>query len=172
MILPATGFTPGERTFLPLQPAERAYTDMDSLRLQIPALEVDVPIVGVPQTPTGWDVTWLNNAQAGWLNGSAFPTWEGNTVLTGHVTNASGNPGPFAEIKSLRFGDKIILQAYDEDHVYEVRENQRVLPAHTEVVSEHKDRDWVTLLTCEYYNENTGEYLYRRVVRAVLVEVE
>ena len=40
------------------------------------------------------------------------------------------------------------------------------------VVEEHKSRDWVTLITCEYFNETTGQYLYRRVVRAVLVEVE
>lgn len=71
--LPATGFAPDQVTLLPKQPVEAAYNDMDSLCLQIPSLNVDVPIVGVPQTSTGWDVTWLTNAQAGWLNGTAFP---------------------------------------------------------------------------------------------------
>ena len=145
---------------------------MDSLSLQIPSLKVDVPIVGVPQTNTGWDVTWLTNGQAGWLNGSAYPTWDGNTVLTGHVTNASGNPGPFANIKTLKFGDRLTIQAYGETYTYEVRENKLVTRDNMKVVEEHKSRDWVTLITCEYFNETTGQYLYRRVVRAVLVEVE
>jgi len=32
--------------------------------------------------------------------------------------------------------------------------------------------DWVRLMTCEMYNPFTGEYLSRRMVRAVLVSVE
>ncbi|MBI9051835.1 MAG: sortase, partial [Anaerolineaceae bacterium] len=172
VLLPATGFAPHQITILKEQPTQAAYSDMDALRLQIPTLKVDVPIVGVPQTSSGWDVTWLTNAQAGWLNGSAYPTWDGNTVLTGHVINASGNPGPFAEIKSLKFGDQITLQAYGVDHIYEVRENKLVLPSNMNVIEEHKNHDWITLITCEYFNESTGQYLYRRVVRAVLVDVK
>jgi LPXTG-site transpeptidase (sortase) family protein len=171
-LLPATGFTPDTQTSLPAQPANLAYNDMDSLSLQIPSLKVDVPIVGVPQNNTGWDVTWLTNGQAGWLNGTAYPTWDGNTVLTGHVTNASGNPGPFANIKTLKFGDQITIQAYGETYTYEVRENKLVTSDNMSIIEEHKSRDWVTLITCEYFNETTGQYLYRRVVRAVLVEVE
>ena len=171
-LLPATGFMPGKQTYLPTQPADLAYNEMDALTLQIPALKVDVPIVGVPQTSNGWDVTWLTNAQAGWLNGTAYPTWDGNTVLTGHVTNASGNPGPFAGIKSLKYGDRITIQAYGETYTYEVRENKLVTRDNMSVIEEHKDHDWVTLITCEYYNETTDEYLFRRVVRAVLVEVK
>jgi LPXTG-site transpeptidase (sortase) family protein len=170
--LPATGFAPGRITLLAQQPAQAAYSDMDSLRLQIPSLKVDMPIVGVPQTSNGWDVTWLTNTQAGWLNGTAFPTWLGNTVLTGHVTDATGNPGPFAEVKTLAFGDEIILQAYGETHRYEVRENRLVLPENSGIITEHLEEDWITLVTCEGYDKSTGKYLFRRVVRAVLVEVE
>ena len=170
-LLPATGFAPHIQTVLPVQPAAAAYNDMDSLRLQIPGLKVDASIVGVPKSANGWDVTWLTNAQAGWLNGSAYPTWDGNTVLTGHITNASGNSGPFANIKTLKFGDEITIQAYGETYTYEVRENKLVTRDNMNVVEEHKDLDWVTLITCEGYNESTGEYIFRRVVRAVLVEV-
>jgi LPXTG-site transpeptidase (sortase) family protein len=172
VILPSTGFAPGQVTLLPSQPLEAAYSDMNTLRLQIPSLKVDVPIVGVPQTSKGWDVTWLGTAEVGWLNGTAFPTWEGNTVLTGHVTDASGNLGPFAQLKTLKYGDEIVLQAYGETHRYQVQENKLVVPANTQVITEHKDQSWITLITCEYYYEETGEYLYRRVIRAALVEVE
>ena len=173
ILLPATGFAPGQSQNLAGTTSRNAaYTDMDSLHLQIPSLKVDVPIVGVPQTSTGWDVTWLTNGQAGWLNGSAYPTWEGNTVLTGHVTNASGNPGPFAKSNLSSSVTRSPFRLTVRTYVYEVRENKLVTRDNMNVVNEHKDHDWITLITCEYFNEETGEYLYRRVVRAVLVEVK
>ena len=52
---------------------------------------VQMPIVGVPQVDYNWDVSWLGN-QADWLSGTAFPTWANNSVLTGHVVDAYGNP--------------------------------------------------------------------------------
>ena len=170
--LPSSGFTPGITTVIPRQSASAAYSDMNTLRLQIPDLKVDLPIVGVPQTTSGWDITWLTNAQIGWLNGTAYPTWAGNTVLTGHVTNASGNPAPFTNIKSLKFGDEITIQANGQEYIYEVRENKRVTPDNLNVVNKHEEYDWITLITCENFNENTGEYLYRRIVRAVLVDIK
>ena len=170
--LPATGFAPDQSTRLPSQPENSLYSDLPDLSLNIPELGINLPIVGVPQTENGWDVTWLTNAEIGWLNGSAFPTWEGNTVLTGHVTNASGQAGPFADLHELGYGDKVILQAYGQTYTYEVRESLLVLPNNLSSVMDSRERDWVTLMTCEYYNELSGEYLFRRIVRAVLVEVE
>ena len=38
-------------------------------------------------------------------------------------------------------------------------------------VFQHEEYDWVTLLTCELYNPFSGNYMFRRMVRAVLVEV-
>lgn len=86
-----------------VQPSLRNYMDIFMIsKFTSLQLKVDVPIVGVPNTLNGWDVIWMTNTQAGWLKGSVSPTWEGSTVLTGRVTNASGIPGPFAEIKSLK----------------------------------------------------------------------
>jgi sortase (surface protein transpeptidase) len=33
-------------------------------------------------------------------------------------------------------------------------------------------RDWVTLMTCDTYDAETGTFINRRVVRAVLIEVD
>jgi len=41
----------------------------------------------------------------------------------------------------------------------------------TRPVLEHKEMDWVTLFTCEEYARYWGDYAYRRMVQAVLVEV-
>lgn len=169
--LPVTGFPQGRVTVLPEQPASKAYASTD-LVLEIPSLNQKMTIVGVPQTDTSWDVTWLGN-NVGWLNGSAFPTWLGNTVLTGHVWDAYNQPGPFANLKELKYGDQILIHAYGQTYTYEVRESKTYW-AKTAVskVFQHEELDWVTLITCETYNPLNGDYFFRRAVRAVLVGVK
>jgi LPXTG-site transpeptidase (sortase) family protein len=168
--LPATGFAPGHITTLPYQPASKAYTGTDLL-LEIPALNQKMAIVGVPQTDDGWDVNWLGNS-VGWLNGTAFPTWAGNTVLTGHVWDAYNRPGPFANLKTLKYGDEIKIHAFGQLYTYEVRESKLISSRNVKAVLQHEEYDWVSLLSCEYYNPLTGNYLFRRMVRAVLVSVK
>lgn len=168
--LPATGFPMGKVTKLPVQPASKAYVSTD-LILEIPALGQKMNIVGVPQSDDSWDVTWLGN-NAGYLAGSAFPTWSGNTVITGHVWDAWNQPGPFAQLKMLKHGDQIKIHAFGQVYTYEVRESKLVTSRNVKAVLQHEEYDWVTLLSCEYYNPFTGGYLFRRAVRAVLVSVK
>jgi len=84
-VLPGTGFAPQRVTALSAQPAAQSYANLGDLWLEIPRLGVQMPIVGVPQADGQWDVSWLGN-DAGWLNGTAFPTWSGNSVLAGTST--------------------------------------------------------------------------------------
>ncbi len=169
--LPATGFAPNRVTTLPSQQQEKACSATD-LTLEIPGLKVKAPIVGVLKTEGSWDVTWPGNS-VGWLEGSAYPTWKGNTVLTGHVWNADGTDGVFANLKDLKYGDRFTIRAYGQTYVYEVRENVRLWGANrVDKVFKSEELDWVTLLTCEGYNALTGNYNFRRIVRAVLVEVK
>nr|NIS80700.1 sortase [Anaerolineales bacterium] len=166
--LPDTGFPPHVRTWLPPQPTHLSYTSFNYLWLEIPALAVETPIVGVPLTENGWDVTWLWN-NAGYMHGTAFPTWPGNTGITGHVTLPTGFPGPFANLDKLIWGDKIIIHAGGYRYIYEVREAARVDPENMSLL-EHKEYDWLTLITCEGYDRAQDTYFWRRVVGAVLVE--
>jgi LPXTG-site transpeptidase (sortase) family protein len=167
-VLPDTGFTPGLVSFLPAQSA--AYTST-GLVLEIPRLDLRTSIVGIPQAGGSWDVTWLGG-NVGYLAGSAFPTWAGNTVLTGHVWDAYNRSGPFMQLKEMRYGDFIEIEAWGLTYIYEVRQNRLLFPGNTDAVFEHEDYDWVTLLTCEFYNPLSDNYIFRRVVRAVLVSVE
>jgi LPXTG-site transpeptidase (sortase) family protein len=169
-VLPETGFAYGQETRLPHQPAASTYNSTE-LILKIQALGISIPIVGVPQNSNGWDVTWLGK-RAGYLEGSAFPTWAGNTVITGHVWSAENTPGIFADLKSLRYGDQFQIDAFGKVYTYEVRENSQVSPKNIKKVFQHEDYDWVTLLTCEDYNLKSSGYNYRRMVRAVLVSVK
>ncbi len=168
--LPATGFPMDEVTRLPLQSADKAYASYPDLRLEIPKLGLNLPIVGVPSTNSDWDVTWLGR-NAGWLNGSAFPTWNGNSVITAHVWDALNQPGPFAKLKDLKYGDQIKVYAFGKVYTYEIRETFSIAPNDQSKVFKHEERSWITLLTCEDYKELSKTYSHRRVVRAVLVSV-
>ena len=169
--LPKTGFAPQRTIALSAQPAKKVYFDLGDLWLEIPRLGVQMPIVGVPQVDGEWDVSWLGN-QAGWLNGTAFPTWAGNSVLTGHVYDAYGKPGPFVHLNGLWWGDKVVVHAWGAQYVYEVRQVMQVAPGATSSVIKHEELPWVTLITCRGYDEASNSYKYRVVVRAVLVEVK
>jgi LPXTG-site transpeptidase (sortase) family protein len=169
--LPGTGFAPHRATLLSAQPAAQSYADLGDLWLEIPRLDVQMPIVGVPQANGQWDVSWLGN-DAGWLNGTAFPTYSGNSVLAGHVYNADGTPGPFVHLNGLWWGDQVIVHAWGAQYVYEVRTVMQVSPFATSSVITHKDLPWVTLVTCRGYDEASNSYEYRVAVGAVLVEVK
>ncbi len=168
--LPETGFAPGRVTRLPEQPAEKAYTNLGNMWLEIPMLGLNLPITGVPVTEDGWDLTWLSN-QAGYLTGTAFPGEIGTTALTAHVTLADGTPGPFRNLDKLYWGSVIILHADGYRYTYEVRETRTVLPRDFSVLKED-GYTWLTLLTCKSYVPWLDTYNYRYAVRAVLLKVE
>jgi LPXTG-site transpeptidase (sortase) family protein len=168
-VLPSTGFAPERVTLLPKQTEDEAYANLGNLWLEIPSLGVKTSIVGVPKGEGEWNVDWLWE-QAGWLQGTAFPTWQGNSVLTAHVYLPNGEPGPFVDLSKLRFGDQVILHAFGSRHVYELRTNHILLPTSMSPFK-HEQHAWLTLLTCRGYDESSDTYKYRIEARAVLMEV-
>ncbi len=169
-VLPATGFPIGLQTLLPLQPLAKSYTSSEMI-LEIPSLNQKMSIIGVPLVDGIWDVSWLGT-NAGYLAGTAYPTWAGNTVLTGHVWDALNQPGPFARLKNLRYGELLKIHSGESVYIYEVRDNRVVKPSSIQAVIRHEELDWVTLITCEDFQESKDTYANRRIVRAVLVRVE
>lgn len=170
--LPKTGFAPKQVTTLPPQSADHTYANLGELWLEIPSLSVKTTIVGVPRTGDEWELSWLGN-DTGWLNGTAFPTWNGNSVLTAHVINASGLPGPFAELNKLKYGDQVIIHMGGAKYIYEIRTSKLARPYSTSYAFESmQEHSYLTLITCQFYNPLNDSYLFRRVVRAVLVSVE
>ena len=163
--LPQTGFAPGRVTPLPARPPQPAYTPT-RLTLEIPRLGVQAPIWGVPAGPRGWDVTWLHDA-VGWLHGSAYPTWTGNTVLTGHVWNADGTRGVFYGLPKLTYGDVVRVRTSDTVVTYRVAERAWLAPDAVETAFAPADGDVLTLLTCAGYRPEQDAYAGRWMVRAV-----
>jgi len=168
--LPATGFAPGRMARLPTQPRGSQYSMLGDLWIEIPVLGVQMRIVGIPLKEDGWDITWLWD-QAGYLVGTAFPTWPGNTAITGHVYLADGTPGPFISLGKLSWGEGIIIHAFGQRYIYNVRRIRLVRPDDLSIL-QHETYDWLTLLTCRGYDEADNTYRWRWVVQAVLVRVE
>jgi len=142
------------------------------LWIEIPKLGLKMNIVGVPfDTDTKeWDLTWLAS-DAGWLENTAYPTHAGNSAITSHITLANGLPGPFAKLDTLSYGDQVIVHLEGQKYLYEVRDNKRVRPEDVNSTLKHEEYPWLTLMTCKTYNESTGKYTYRSVVRAVLIKI-
>ncbi len=95
-----------------------------TLRLSIPALEIDAPVIPVSsqnkQNRSGrrykqWSVP--NLYAVGWHDSSAPPGQIGNIVLNGH-NNIHG--AIFADLVDLTLGEQIILYEVDRQHIYEV----------------------------------------------------
>ena len=168
--LPETGFAPGKLTRLAVQPTSKTYQSLGDLWLDIPGLGVESPIIGVPQGNDGWDVSWLWE-QVGYLEGTAFPTWSGNTGLVGHAYLPTGEPGPFANLNQVKIGDYVIIHAWGQKYTYQVRSITEVRPSRLDVLN-HEDKSWLTLITCNDYNAKTDQFQRRLVVRAILVGYE
>jgi len=169
--LPGTGFPAQVITSLPQQPPSAQYHDLGEIYLEVPTLNLNAPLTGVPLKKGGWDLTWLKD-QIGYLEGTTYPTTAGNTGLTAHVYNADGKPGLFVDLEKMKWGDKVILRDGDMYYIYEVRE-VRLVAAEEVSVLKHKDKyAWVTLLTCKGYSEAERVYGKRVAVQAVLIKVE
>ena len=168
-LIPVTGFRQGIIT--KLEPQQIAYTHLGEEWLDVPALALETAIIGVPKENDNWDVTWLGS-QIGWLEGSAQLGHKGNSVLTAHVWDALNKPGPFYGLEKLKYGDQVILHAWGQEYVYEVREVFSVKPENVKAMLKHQEKAWLTLVTCQGYDEDSGAYQRRVLVRAVLMEVK
>ena len=85
-------------------------------------------------------------------------------------SNANGKPGVFSNLKDLNSGEYIFVYNLGYRYTYKVVSNKFVQPNDITVL-QHEDKAYLTLITCDTYDEKTGTYLRRIAVRAVLVDV-
>jgi len=67
-------------------------------------------------------------------------------------------------------GDQVIVQAWGQEYIYEVRSVEVVSPGSSRVLG-HEEKPWLTLLTCQGYDAQQNLYLKRLAVKAALVEI-
>lgn len=111
-----------------------------AIRLQIPAIGVDAPIV----QGDGWEQL---KKGVGQHIGSANPGQAGNLVLSGH-NDVYGEV--FRYLDRLKPGDAIIVYTQQRQYVYTVTGTQIVEPTRVEVMAPTADAT-VTLITCYPY---------------------
>ncbi|WP_149182134.1 class F sortase [Streptomyces sp. TRM49041] len=85
------------------------------VRLQIPAIGVDTPVIGLGLAPDGTvrvpPVT--ADDRAGWYRHSPTPGQAGPSVILGHVTVGPYGDGVFRHLARMRRGDRIVARRQD-----------------------------------------------------------
>ena len=138
------------------------------LRLIIPRVGVDVPLIEAPIVGREWDISLLRG-EAAHLGGTAAVGEHGNIVLAGHITIPGGGWGPFRELETMQPGDEVFIQDQDEIIRYEVTGLEIVAPDDVYVVFPTEE-DRLTLLTCTNWDPEQGVYTRRVAVIAVPIE--
>jgi LPXTG-site transpeptidase (sortase) family protein len=165
--------TPSFQTYTAAAPA-KPVTTVDymelPLRLTIPKLGVDAPVISVGLTPQlAMDVPQKAD-EIGWYEYSARPGMKGNSVLAGHL-DWFGQAGVFRRLADLRPGDHVAIRGADgQERPYTVDWNKEwpLATAPVGTVFEALERPALTLITCGgRWNPATQRYDTRIVVRAL-----
>lgn len=111
-------------------------------------------------------------APASWYNQSPSPGERGPAVLLGHVNATGGGPGVFADLRSLKAGDRIDVQRADgSTATFEVERGEQYpkddFP--TTTVYGYTPGAELRLITCDGYDPATGLFDDNYVVFAKLV---
>ena len=109
----------------------------------------------------------------GLASGYAIPRQNGKRQQRHHrsLHQFEGLPGVFNQIELLKYGDVIYIEAFGERYTYMVDDVETVFADTPQVLSQKTDQSLLTLLTCKYWDEETGEYNGRIVVQSVLQSV-
>jgi LPXTG-site transpeptidase (sortase) family protein len=111
-------------------------------------------------------------APAGWYDQSPTPGDRGPAVLLGHVNATDGGKGVFAELRTLKAGDRISVTREDgTTAVFEFQRGEAYQKDEfpTLTVYGNTPGSEVRLITCDGYNPDTGEFDDNYVVYATLV---
>ena len=163
--------TPAAITYVASAPAKPRVDYMElPLRLSIPRLGVDAPVISVGLTPQmAMDVPQRAD-QVGWYEYSARPGMKGNSILAGHL-DWNGQPGVFRRLSDMRAGDNVAVRGADgQERVYSVEWTNEwpLATAPVGTIFEPVEQPALTLITCGgRWNATTQRYDTRVVVRAI-----
>lgn len=91
-------------------------------RVQIPAIQVNAPVMPVGVDPDGWvDAPPPEDPNlAGWFTGGVAPGEKGTAVIVGHVDNQQG-PAVFYGLGSLKKGNRVqVVRKDGKTAVFEI----------------------------------------------------
>ncbi len=145
--------------------------EVGSLRLEIPALGLDVPLGGTTTDGAGVLVPPEEPEDAEWFTGSARPGDPGPSVVVGHVASRRG-PGVFRRLAELGPRDEVVVHRGDAVVRFRVTSVRTVPKTEfpTQAVYGPVPGPELRLITCGGgFDTTTRHYLDNVVVSAVLV---
>jgi sortase (surface protein transpeptidase) len=139
------------------------------LRLLIPRVDIEGPIVAVGLTPQDAMDVPQRPGDVGWYQYGPRPGSQGNAVLAGHI-DWQGEVGVFARLRQVLPSDLVIIRGADSEsrrYLAQWLEEYPVAAAPVAKVFETLDYPALTLITCGgRWNPATRLYDTRVVVRA------
>ncbi len=171
---PAAG-APGETAPGPAAPAELPVLPASApATLEIPSIGVrtDLLRLGLRENRSLEVPPDSPGAPAGWYDQSPTPGDRGPAVLLGHVNATDGGKGVFADLRTLKAGDRIDITREDgTTAVFEFQRGEAYQKDEfpTLRVYGNTPGSEVRLITCDGYNPDTGEFDDNYVVYATLV---
>jgi hypothetical protein len=115
---PVTGPPPAPTQWANVGPAAPAALDRaDPVRISIPAIRVDRPLLALGLTPAGALATppMTRADTPGWYRGSPTPGNQGPAVIVGHVDSLTG-PAVFWNLSTLKPGQLVVVDRSDHLH--------------------------------------------------------
>ncbi|GGL10051.1 class F sortase [Mangrovihabitans endophyticus] len=143
--------------------------------LVIPALHVDVPLIGLGRQSDGSMQVPDDATTVGWYTGAPTPGSLGPAVLAGHV-DFNHRAGTFAHLGDLDGGDRITVTRADRSTAVFAVTHVRRYPKDqfpSDAVYGPIDHAGLRLITCGGdFNDSSGHYDDNIVVFAVLKQAE
>jgi len=143
------------------------------VRLQIPAIGVDAPVVPLGETATGAMATPDQPMQVGWWEYGPAPGERGSAVIGGHLDFHGYGPAVFWNLRKLRRGDDVRVVLADGRTVRFTVQSTEVYPENDTAIIDRifraNDATRLNLITCAgTFNPLTRDYDKRLVVYTVL----
>ncbi|MBD0738275.1 class F sortase [Streptomyces sp. CBMA29] len=143
------------------------------VRLEVPAIGVNTPLMELGLAPDGTvEVPPITaHDRAGWYRGSPTPGQAGPSVILAHVTVGAYGDGVFRHLSRLRPGDRIVARLKNgEAPRFAVTDVRTVAKSDfpTDAVYGDVDRPELRLITCGGPREGTG-YRDNVIVFATLI---
>ncbi|MDI3404288.1 class F sortase [Streptomyces cavernicola] len=143
------------------------------VRIRIPAIQVEAPIIGLGLLPDGsLDVPPGDLPQlAGWFQDGTSPGAAGTAVTAGHLDSATG-PAVFYKLGALRTGHKVEVDREDGRTAVFTVDRVELVPGEAfpdARVYGQSERPELRVITCGgAYSRSTGTYQGNTVVYARL----
>jgi len=145
-------------------------TGVGVVRLIIPSLEIDAPIVTLGVDADGTMQSPDNPTDVAWYTFSGRPGEGSNIVMAGHLDYVNYGPAVFYRLKEAQAGDEVRLALVDGTtapyRVLDVTFYDEATAPVDEIVGP-TEKEIVTLITCAgSFDPNVREYDKRVVLRA------